>query len=147
MKLDDGQILTTLDNNPSLTEAGWNRHTAYYDSTSTTGGSPILNSTVTNRMGNVGDDASSGYSNSVEFKLLQKSAGYTPVELLRQLLLETASAQTVGGFLYTRNYGDRFPLRGGSWSNGSVAGLGALHLSRARSHSYGDIGFRPAFFV
>jgi hypothetical protein len=147
MKLDDGQIITTLDNNPSLTEAGWNRHTAYYDSTSTTGGSPILNSTVTNRMGNVGDDANSGYSNSVEFKLLQKSAGYTPVELLRQLLLETASAQTVGGFLYTRNYGDRFPLRGGSWRHGSSAGLGALYLSNARSDSNSSIGFRPAFFV
>jgi hypothetical protein len=147
MKLDDGQILTTLDNNPSLTEGGWNRHTAYYDSTSTTGGSPILNSTVTNRMGNVGDDTNSGYSNSVEFKLLQKSSGYTPVELLRQLLLETASDQTVGGRLYTRNYGDRFPLRGGPWSGGSSAGLGALLLSAARSHSSSGIGFRPAFFV
>jgi hypothetical protein len=145
--LDDGQILTTLDNNPSLTEGGWNRHTAYYDSTSTTGGSPILNSTVTNRMGNVGDDTNSGYSNSVEFKILQKSAGYTPVELLRQLLLETASDQTVGGVLYTRNYGDRFPLRGGYWGGGSSAGLGALILSIARSGSSSGIGFRPAFFV
>ncbi|WP_345873060.1 SUMF1/EgtB/PvdO family nonheme iron enzyme [Shewanella algae] len=147
MKLDDGQILTTLDNNPSLTEGGWNRHTAYYDSTSTTGGSPILNSTVTNRMGNVGDDTNSGYSNSVEFKILQKSAGYTPVELLRQLLLETASDQTVGGVLYTRNYGDRFPLRGGGWYDGSYAGLGALSLVGARSGSGSGIGFRPAFFV
>ncbi|WP_206672951.1 hypothetical protein, partial [Parasutterella excrementihominis] len=41
----------------------------------------------------------------------------------------------------TRN---RFPLRGGNWSNGSNAGLGALNLNNARSNSNSNIGFRPA---
>jgi RNA-directed DNA polymerase len=41
----------------------------------------------------------------------------------------------------------RFPLRGGYWSNGSSAGLGALNLGNARSYSSSSIGFRPALDV
>lgn len=147
MKLQDGRIITTLDNNPAVAEANWTPHQAYYDSTSETGGSPILNSTVTNRMGDLGDDANTGNSNSIDFSALTKDPSYTPLQLLRQLLLETATDQTVGGRLYTRNYGERLPLRGGSWSLGSAAGLGALSLHRSRSSSSSSIGFRPAFFV
>lgn len=38
----------------------------------------------------------------------------------------------------------RFPIRGGNWSNGSNAGLGALNLNNSRSNSNSNIGFRPA---
>jgi RNA-directed DNA polymerase len=36
------------------------------------------------------------------------------------------------------------PLRGGSWNNGSNAGLGALNANNPRSNSNSNIGFRPA---
>jgi len=38
----------------------------------------------------------------------------------------------------------RFPYRGGSFNNGSNAGLGALNLNNPRSNSNTNIGFRPA---
>jgi formylglycine-generating enzyme required for sulfatase activity len=37
------------------------------------------------------------------------------------------------------------PLRGGSWSHGASAGLFALYLPYARSYTYSNFGFRPAF--
>jgi hypothetical protein len=154
MKLDDGQILTTLDNNPGVAEANWHRHPAYFDSTSDNqsgagnNGSPVLSNSVTKRNGPADDDSHDyPYMHNPHFAAITKSAGYTPNELLRRLLIESATATTVGGGLWCRNYGDRFPLRGGHWYNGSNAGLGALFLYSARSISYGFFGFRPAFFV
>ena len=43
------------------------------------------------------------------------------------------------------NTGERMPIRGGGWSNGANAGLGALHLNTERSGSAPNIGFRFAF--
>lgn len=146
MKLQDGRIITTLDNNPSVAEANWTPHEAYYDSTSETGGNPILNSSVTNRMGDIGDN-SNGISNAIDFRNLTQDPSYTPAQLLRRLLLETATDETVGGRLFTRNYGERFPRRGGNWASGDGAGLGALSLNNSRLYSVSSVGFRPAFFV
>lgn len=147
MKLKDGLIITTNDNNPSLSELNWTSRNAYYDSTSTTGGAPLLSSSITNRMGLIGDSQDSGFSNSIEFKDLTNAPDYTPSELLRRLLLETASSNTVGGRIYTRNFGERLPLRGGHWGSGSSSGLGALDLFESRAYSLSSFGFRPAFFV
>ncbi|KAB0577250.1 Sulfatase-modifying factor enzyme 1 [Fusobacterium naviforme] len=41
--------------------------------------------------------------------------------------------------------GEYFPIRGGSWSSGAVAGVFVTYLSYPRSHSYGAFGFRSAF--
>ncbi|MEY0971291.1 SUMF1/EgtB/PvdO family nonheme iron enzyme [Providencia huaxiensis] len=154
MKLDDGQILTTLDNNPAVAEANWHRHPAYFDSTSDNqsgagnNGSPVLSNSVTKRNGPADDDSHDyPYMNNPHFAAITKSVGYTPNELLRRLLIESATPTTVGGGLWCRNYGDRFPLRGGGWGDGSSAGLGALALHYARSSSGSSVGFRPAFFV
>jgi len=54
-------------------------------------------------------------------------------------------SQNPKGALYIRNYGERFPLRGGSWALGATAGLFCLRLSHARSYTAGSVGFRPAF--
>lgn len=154
MKLDDGQILTTLDNNPAVAEANWHRHPAYFDSPSDsmsgTGnvGSPILSNSVTKRNGPLDDDSADyPHMHNPHFAAITKSVGYTPNELLRRLLIESATTTTVGGGLWCRNYGDRFPRRGVSWYDGSLAGLGALNLGSARLYSDSVVGFRPAFFV
>ena len=54
--------------------------------------------------------------------------------------------ETKGGF-WSRNYGERRPIRGGGWGNGANAGLGALHLYYRRSYSNYSIGCRPAFIL
>lgn len=154
MRLEDGRIITTLDNDPNIVEENWHRHTAYFDSTSSsqsgTGdvGSSILNSTITNRNGPVGNDAyDNPYVHDALFSTIAKDPSYAPNEALRRLLIESAGDTGLTGGLYVRNYGDRFPLRGGDWGSGSYAGLGALHLSGARSNVDNYVGFRPALFV
>lgn len=146
-KLVDGQIITTPDNNPALTEAEWLATGAFYDAISASGGAPRLANSISIYQGTPGDSQNAGNSNSVDFSVLTKAPGYTPQLLLRRLLAETATGTTVTGRLYTRNFGERFPFRGGSWAVGSIAGLGALDLSRSRANSLSGIGFRPAFFV
>ena len=49
-----------------------------------------------------------------------------------------------GGFWFDAT-SERFPVCGGSWSSGALAGLAALLLNNARSVVYDSIGFRPAF--
>lgn len=147
MSLSEGQIKTTLDNDPSVAEVDWVSHPAFYDSTSATGGAPRLNSQVINRLGAIGDSANAGNSASIDFKLLTKEAGYTPNELLRRLLLETASQNALQGRVYMRNFGQRLPIRGGVWSSGVNAGLSALYLINSRVSTSNGVGFRPAYFA
>lgn len=154
MKLDDGQIITTLDNNLSVTEANWQKHPNYFDSSvdnqvgSGVAGAPVLSNAVTKRNGPVNDDSNDYPSLSAShFAAIAKSAGYIGNELLRKLLIESATATNVSGAIYVRNYGDRFPVRGGNWTDGNIAGLGALSLLYQRSTASSSIGFRPAFFV
>lgn len=154
MMLSNGQIIATNDNNPLTPEEQWQRHEAFFDSTSAantgTGnvGQPILSNEIINRNGPLDDDSYNyPYTHNGHFASIQKSDTYKASELLRRLLIESASPDTVQGALWVRNYGNRFPLRGGSWYGGSYAGLGALILRIRRSSSSSSVGFRPAFFA
>ncbi|MCU8057798.1 SUMF1/EgtB/PvdO family nonheme iron enzyme [Shewanella sp. SM34] len=147
MMLVEGQIKTTLDNNPAVLDSNFAAHAAYYDSTSTTGGVPRLNSQVINRLGAIGDSANAGNLASVDFKSLTKESAYSPSELLRRLLLETASSNTFQGRLYVRNFGNRFPFRGGGWQSSINAGLASLYLLSPRDTSDVSFSFRPAYFA
>lgn len=141
MMLDNGRIITTVDNDPSVVEQNWLRHAAYFDASASVGGQPVLSDAVRTSSG----PSSSTYT--PHFATVTKSPGYVANELLRRLLIESATAATVVGGAWCKNYDTRFPLRGGSWNDGSSAGLGALNLNYARSNSSSLIGFRPAFFV
>lgn len=147
LMLQDGRIITTLDNDPSIAEENWTKLEAYLDATTASGGAPILNSKIVNRLGDIGDDGSTTQI-SIEWQKLTKDPSYTPSELLRRLLIEPAVAEghATGG-LYARNAGKRFPLRGGYWSSGAYAGLGFLILNYSRVNASSSIGFRPALFV
>lgn len=150
MKLSDGRIFTTTDNNPDADESTWFGHNAYFDSPndgqSGNVGAPILSDSVTNRNGPPGDDGSFGYTYSSNWAGIAKSATHVKSLLLRQLLIESENTTNVTGLIGVRNYGERPLIRGGSWYEGSNAGLGALNLNNARSIASGIIGFRPAFF-
>jgi len=151
MRMEEGRIITTLDNDPTIAEENWYPHTAYFDSTSSAlvgdVGSPVLNSVITNRNGLIGDDGHEAYMSNGLISSVLKDASYVGNEVLRRLLVEYAGVTGPTGALYVRNYGNRFPMRGGSWYHGSSAGLGALTLHNARTIASGSVGFRPAYFV
>jgi hypothetical protein len=79
------------------------------------------------------------------------NAAHPDLAALKQMLIAPTLAgagqllENVKGAIWVRNYGERVPLRGGSWHYASLAGMAALTLHSRRSNSYGDIGFRPAF--
>ena len=152
MQLSEGQVITTLDNDSSLTEDGWYRHIAYFDSTSDSTvasivGAPLLNTSVLNRNGNMGDDSHVAYVYSSSISSISKDASYVESELLRRLLVEFSDTSYPLGAIYTRNYGTRFPIRGGSWGSNSYAGLGMLSMNIDRASMGSSLGFRPAYFI
>lgn len=49
-------------------------------------------------------------------------------------------------YLYADTEGERLPIAGGLWGSGAGAGVFYLDLTSARSYSYGDLGFRSAFY-
>jgi hypothetical protein len=143
--MQEGQIIAPLDNNPALIESQWTAHAAYLDS-SATSDDVILNSGITNRTGDLGDNGSGNGSNSNMWAVTAKDASYIPNTLMRQMAIESASAINLEGRLYSRNFGERTPLRGGGWYSGNNAGLGALSFNASRAGERSVIGFRPAFF-
>lgn len=148
LMLQDGRIITTLDNDPSIAEENWTKHAVFLDALSATGGAPKLNSLITTRQGDIGDDANAGNSFLIEWQKMTKDESYEPNELMRRLLVESAvDTGNATGRLYGRNYGKRFPLRGGYWGGGASAGLGYLSLYHSRVFANGSFGFRPALFV
>ena len=51
-----------------------------------------------------------------------------------------------GGFWIRPQAAERLPIRGAHWSDTTVAGVAALHLTSPRSLSSPDVGFRAAFY-
>lgn len=154
MLLEDGRIVTTSDNDPARTEGQWIRHAAFLDATNDSqegtgaaGGAPIFNTQITKRNGPAGDDSHNYPHTSISNReSATKAEGYQSIELLRRLLIEPDGGD-VPGYMAARNYGLRFPIRGGSWGHGASAGLGALNLLSSRANASSSLGFRPAFFV
>lgn len=146
LKLKEGQIFASNDNNPDLSEASWPSHECYFDSSGATSGSIILNSKITNRAGDIGDNGNGNGSNSSTWSTTSSDASYIKNTLMRQLGIEPANSSSFNGRLYSRNFGERLPMRGGNWGNGSNAGLGALYFYGARASVSVTFGFRPALF-
>ena len=106
-------------------------------------GSPFLNNQVTKYAGPGGDNNYYDYNYRGDWKNMSKGADYVSNELMKRLMIEPVK-DTQGG-IWVRNYGERLPIRGGNWLNGSNAGLAALYLGYARSNVSSNLGFRPAF--
>lgn len=158
LKLVDGKIYMPSDNNFNLAEANWPDTGVKFDSTATGDeqssgdiGDPVISNAITKYAGPTGNDSHYGYTSISNWKDLTKKDGYTiPNSMLQAAIAPITLAggsysQNPKGALYIRNYGERFPLRGGNWSDGACAGLFYLYLRYARSYVYGNIGFRPAF--
>ncbi len=86
---------------------------------------------------------------SMELALRQKLAALMIAPKVSKdgaLIFATSGEEAKGG-VYVRNYGERFPIRGGVWSDGAIAGVACLNLASRRAFSYSNIGFRPAFIL
>lgn len=124
--------------------------TLKFDSTvggAVTNGQPILSNEVTNRNGNPGDDSNATGSAAHAFETLVTKEGITAPAIVKALGLFPISDALGGDRLYLRNYGERLPIRGGSWSYGARAGVFALDLYNPRSYAGSSIGSRPAFVL
>ena len=140
--LQDGRFKLSAFN--AQAEAAWAFTDAYLDASSPTGGSPILSNAITNRLGAIGDNANAGNSANSDWRIMAKAGGYVSNQALRRLLIEPATILPQGR-IYMRNFGERLPYRGGSWSYGAYAGLAAVVLSSSRADAGTILGFRPAF--
>jgi len=146
LKLQEGQIFAPLDNNPDMDESAWPAHECYFDSSGESGGSVILNSLITNRTGDIGDNGNGNGYNSNIWRDTAKDPSYVENLLMRQMGIEPPAGAILNGRIYSRNFGERVPFRGGAWNNTSSAGLGALPFSYDRTTATSAIGFRPALF-
>ena len=146
LKLQEGQIFAPIDNNPDMLEGDWPAHECYFDSSGESGGSVILNSLITNRTGDIGDNGSGNGSNSTTWRTMAKDPSYVENLLMRQMGIEPPPDAILNGNLYSRNFGERLPSRGGYWNNASSAGPGALNFNNSRTYANSGIGFRPALF-
>jgi hypothetical protein len=168
-KLVDGLIYMPDDNNYDLTEVNWPSQSVYFDSDGTTGtdetsdnnGSPILSDARTIPSDDCGDGLGSSapdydytYTNPADN--MSCSSGYDSISLsIRQRLVHALVSPRISssgdvrydlkGACWCRNYGERVPLRGGDWGNGSNAGLAAFYLNYRRSAANSYFGFRVAF--
>ena len=146
LKLQEGQIFAPIDNNPDMLEGDWPAHECYFDSSGESGGSVILNSLITNRTGDLGDNGDGNGSNSTTWRTMAKDPSYVENLLMRQMGIEPPPDAILNGNLYSRNFGERLPFRGGAWYYTYFAGLGALYFDSSRTVVNSAIGFRPALF-
>jgi hypothetical protein len=172
LKLVDGRFYFPVDNNFSQEESAWPASAVYLDASAGPGdrsggahnGTPTLSNAIskyseTPSPAGGGDVGDFDYTHNTAWQSLAISTGYNGLaadvrQKMAQLLIapklnssgDPIFADIKGG-IWARNYGTRFPLRGGNWGNGSVAGLGALYLDYLRAFVSYDVGFRPAFIL
>lgn len=75
------------------------------------------------------------------------AAGLTAPELAKALLIypDEPGGDYGGDYHYMNNAGERLPICGGSWGDGSYAGVFNVALYSPRSYSLGSLGFRSAY--
>ncbi len=113
--------------------------TLKYDAAGASGaGHARLNTTITSQSD--GTTYTSG-----TFQTATAAVGITVPDILKHLSLYPVDSEHGSDGLYTRNVGERLPVRGGDWSGTSAAGVCDLSLDRPRSYSGYGVGFRPAF--
>ncbi len=67
--------------------------------------------------------------------------------ILKELAIIPHDAGDYGGdYQYFNFNGERCPLRGGLWANGSINGVWCAYFNYTRASSYSNFGLRPAFY-
>ena len=132
LKLVEGRLLMTADNDFLLSESSW----------PDTG--VRISAADGIEISDVNEDPDYG---SAEFSEVTVKPGYEPPLILKQALLCPSAGQDLAGYLWADSSEDfeALPFRGGGWYSGDYAGLAALHLAFGRSVSSIVLGCRPAF--
>jgi len=147
MKSQDGRVVMPADNDWDALESAWIAQDLWFSSGSATATTSNLG-LVTDagsvvRNGTLGDNANSG---SYDYKSPWSSLAITgEAPLLAKQALIAPAGISPAGYAYARTYGERLPIRGGSWHYAGGAGLAALYLYGSRVNASSYIGFRPAF--
>jgi hypothetical protein len=131
LKIIDGRVYCTLDNDPSVSESEWIAQDAYYD------GVNIFSLSAEKTV-----SASRALSLASDISL---STSYVKNELMRRIGVEHAAA-TVRGELFIANSGERVFQRSGRFSSTDRAGLNAA-MSVSKTSTGNDVSARSAFFV
>lgn len=79
------------------------------------------------------------------FETLTAKSGVTVPQIVKNLGFYPVDTNMNGDYLTVRNYGERLPLRGGGWFDGTNAGVFQLDLCDSRVAAYVSVGFRSAF--
>lgn len=109
------------------------------DGTTASDLAPCINTSITVRT------TDNNYLHRAGFKQTVAASGVTiPRILIVAGLFPETGMNSLGGY-WTRNNGERLPLRGSSFNNISNGGVAALLLDRIRSHSNNYVAFRSAF--
>jgi len=142
MKLVNGAVYMPNDNNFEAVEADWVAQ-----------GVQVSDDLGAYKWGAVGDTLPAAGGKSVSpWKSILTTAGYDALSAatklrMQQALLDPFFTDDPFGTFYFDVDGERVPLRGGSWSDTSNAGPGALNLDYVRSYVDTHIGFFPAFIA
>jgi hypothetical protein len=172
LKMVDGRLYFPTDNYFDQAEAQWPASSLYFDASAGPGdrsgaaitGTPTLSNAITKYSetpspAGGGDTGDFDYTNIAAWKSMTVAAGFDNLsqaarQQAAQLLIApkltaggTPLFADIKGGVWARNYGARFPLRGGYYSNTSSAGLGALYLLFLRAYVSSSVGFRPAFVL
>ena len=173
LRLVDGRLYFPQDNDFTLPEAQWPASPVYLDASvgpgdrsgATNSGTIIISDRITKYSetptpagGTDPGDFDYAYSSVWANTALAATFDGLPLDKRQQAaqlaiapkiasvgnaLFETAAK----GAMWSRNYGERRPMFGGSWGDGGNAGLGALYLGVRRAYSNYYIGLRPAFIL
>lgn len=76
------------------------------------------------------------------------ASGVTAPQIIKELALFPADTSGYeGDYFWVNNTAEeRFPIRGGGWSDGAAAGVFCTHLGDSRAYVSPGIGFRSAFY-
>lgn len=109
-------------------------------------GAPFISTTIINSMNpaNTASNEYLGYGQTT-FETLAAKAGVTIPKILQLLGIAPAFNDCGADVFYARNYGERCAVRGGNWSDGSIAGVFSLIFNFHRAYSGASSGFRSAF--
>jgi hypothetical protein len=111
------------------------------------GGDPIVNISRDNPAYTGGDTNDCFRYSVCNFETLAAKSGVTIPNIMKALGLFPIDSDLGGDMFYIRNYGERLPLFGGSWNDGSGAGVFALTLNITRGSDSNLVGFRAAFVL
>ncbi|MDR2815767.1 MAG: formylglycine-generating enzyme family protein [Proteiniphilum sp.] len=134
-KIVDGKVYMPVDNDFNLAEANWPNPTGAQVIFPASSASESGWRTMATTFGSLSDAVKKQLAQAMIVPNI--TSGNTPL---------TIFSQAKGGFWITAE-GERFPIRGGAWSDGASAGVASLSLSTARSNVYTGFGCRAAFIV